>query len=169
MPLFSRLISIILRIGEIGCAAVVAGIIGNDLAHFNDADAFPNGRWIYTIVVAGISILLGIIWLIPFSESFTLWIGDLLVSFAWFAAFGVLVNALNKLNCGATFDWGHITDGGVCDRWKAVEAFSFISAILWLVSAIVGVWFTHRTRDRRPVAGNGLKTRRRFWGRRHVV
>ncbi|KAG5291869.1 integral membrane protein [Histoplasma ohiense] len=169
MPIFSRLISVILRIGEIGCAAVVAGIIGHDLARFDDADSFPNGRWIYTIIVAGISILLGIIWLIPFSQSFTLWIGDLLLSFAWFAAFGVLVDVLKKMNCGRTFDWGHITDGGVCSRWKAVEAFSFVSAILWLVSTIVGVWFTHRTRDRHPVAAGGPSTRRGFWGRRHAV
>lgn len=64
-------------------------------------------------------------------------IGDLLLSFAWFAAFGVLVDVLKKMDCGRPFDWGHITDGGVCSRWKAVEAFSFVSAILWLVSTIV--------------------------------
>ncbi|PGH03122.1 hypothetical protein AJ79_07449 [Helicocarpus griseus UAMH5409] len=156
MPVVSRLVSIILRIGEIGFAAVVAGIIGNDLAVFDDPGEFPEARWIYTIVIAAISILLGILWLVPFAETFALWPGDLLTSFAWFASFGILVDALNKVNCGKVFNWGEITDDGLCPRWKAAEAFAFLSAIFWLVSAITGVWFTYRHPDRqRGVAKNG--------------
>ncbi|EEH42512.1 uncharacterized protein PADG_07332 [Paracoccidioides brasiliensis Pb18] len=169
MPVISRMVSVVLRIGEIGFAAVVAGIIGHDVARTDNFPGFPLGRWIYALVVSGISMLLGLIWLIPFSASFVLWIADLIISCAWFSVFAVLVNWLNRRACGFIFDWGSITDGGVCDRWKAAEAFSFLSAILWLVSAIVGIWFTFRTRDRRPVAGDGYRTNRRFWGRRHAV
>lgn len=54
---------------------VVAGIIGYYLHQFSDADvdAWPQARWIYTEVVAGLSILLGLIWLIPFSFGFFSW------------------------------------------------------------------------------------------------
>jgi hypothetical protein len=52
---------------------VVAGIIGWFLHRFGDLDIWPEARWIYTEVVAGISILFGIIWLIPFSSGFFTW------------------------------------------------------------------------------------------------
>lgn len=52
---------------------VVAGVIGYYLHQFSDIDAWPQARWIYTEVVAGLSILLGLIWLIPFSSGFFSW------------------------------------------------------------------------------------------------
>ncbi|KAL4821128.1 marvel domain-containing protein [Aspergillus spinulosporus] len=146
MPVISRVLSVILRIAEIAFGAVVAGIIGWFLHRFGDLDAWPEARWIYTEVVAGISILFGIIWLVPFSSGFFTWPLDLLLSLAWFAAFGVQVDANHRLNCGSIWRWGFITDDTYCGRWKAAQAFSFLSAIVWIVSALVGMWFTFRVR-----------------------
>lgn len=106
-------------------------------------------------MIAGLSILLALIWLIPFSSGFFHWpstcfyheiyifegiltlsLVDILISFAWFAAFGILVDALHHLSCGSIWSWRFRGDA-VCGRWKAAEAFSFLSAIVWLVSAIV--------------------------------
>ncbi|KAJ5317515.1 hypothetical protein PENANT_c036G01141 [Penicillium antarcticum] len=166
MPVISRLVSIILRVAEIAFAAVVAGIIGHYLAGVdnssNDVDWWPQSRWIYTEVIAGLSILLGLIWLIPFSSGFFSWPLDILISFAWFAAFGVLVDTLRHLPCGSIWSW-HFRGQQMCGRWKAAEAFSFLSAIIWLVSGIVGIWFTFRVR---PSTTDG--TRRRRWGRSAV-
>ena len=61
---------------------------------------------------------------------------DILISFAWFAAFGVLVDTIRHLPCGSIWSW-HFRGDQTCGRWKAAEAFSFLSAIVWLVSAIV--------------------------------
>ncbi|PYH84741.1 hypothetical protein BO82DRAFT_328706 [Aspergillus uvarum CBS 121591] len=146
MPVISRLISIVFRVVEVICAAVVAGIIGHYLHQYN-GDAWPVARWIYTEVIAGLSILLGLIWLIPFSSGFFSWPFDVIISLAWFAAFGILVDAIHKLNCGSIWYWGGIIHNNSCGRWKAAEAFSFISAIVWLASALVGIWFTFRVRD----------------------
>ncbi|WEW55951.1 hypothetical protein PRK78_001386 [Emydomyces testavorans] len=168
MPVLSRALSFLLRIGELAFAAVVAGIVGSYLHDFDKANAWPQARWIYTEVVAGLSILLGLLWLLPFSSSFFLWPIDLLLSFAWFAAFGLLVDSLRGLNCGRVFAWSHLTHHNTCSRWKAAEAFSFLSAIFWLVSALVGIWFTFRVRDTRPVAGDAYGRRRRWFGRHHV-
>ncbi|KAJ0415074.1 LCCL domain-containing protein [Aspergillus carlsbadensis] len=143
MPVVSRLVSIILRIAEVAFAAVVAGIFGWFLHEFDGVDAWPRPRWIYTEVIAGLSILFGLIWLIPFSSGFFTWPLDLLISFAWFAAFGIQVHANNRLNCGSIWAWGRITDDSYCGRWKAGQAFSFLSAIVWIVSALV-------VRDTRP-------------------
>ncbi|KAL4793007.1 marvel domain-containing protein [Aspergillus venezuelensis] len=146
MPVISRVLSIVLRIAEIGFGAVVAGIIGWFLHRFEDVDVWPQPRWIYTEVIAGISILFGLIWLIPFASSFFTWPLDLLIALAWFAAFGVQVDANNRLNCGSIWRWGAITDDTYCGRWKAAQAFSFLSAIVWAVSTLVGIWFTFRVR-----------------------
>ncbi|KAF7136748.1 hypothetical protein CNMCM5793_006217 [Aspergillus hiratsukae] len=162
MPVISRLVSIILRVAEIAFAAVVAGIIGYYLHKFSDADvdAWPQARWIYTEVVAGLSILLGLIWLIPFSSGFFSWPFDVIISFAWFAAFGILVDAIHNMNCGSIWAW-HFTTNTInaCGRWKAAEAFSFLSAIVWLASALVGIWFTFRVRG---ANADGYHGRRRF-------
>ncbi len=61
---------------------------------------------------------------------------DIIISLAWFAAFGVLVDTIRQLPCGSIWSW-HFRGDQTCGRWKAAEAFSFLSAILWLVSGIV--------------------------------
>lgn len=73
---------------------------------------------------------------------------DILISFAWFAAFGILVDAVNHLPCGSIWSWEFGGGDPLCGRWKAAEAFSFISAIIWIFSALIGIWFTFRKRDK---------------------
>ncbi|CAG8115687.1 unnamed protein product [Penicillium salamii] len=187
MPVISRLVSIILRIAEIGFAAVVAGVIGHYLAKIRhapgDVDWWGQSRFIYSEVIAGISILLGLIWLIPFSSGFFSWPLDILISCAWFASFGVLVDYIKRQACGGIWSWhfGGWGSESLCGTWKAAEAFSFLSAIVWLASGLVvgvlsfiecrpctnirsqGIWFTFRTR---PSTTDG--THRRRWGRSAV-
>jgi Membrane-associating domain len=152
MPVISRLVSICLRIGELAFAVVVAGLIGSYLHSHDSGHSWPGGRFIYTEVVAAISILLALFWLLPFAGGFIHWPADVILSLAWFAVFGLLVNYIHGTDCKASvFDWAGITHGGVCNRWQASEAFSFLSAIFWIVSAVVGLWFVHRTHKNRAV------------------
>jgi len=119
MPVVSRLVSMALRFAELVCACVVAGIIGSYLDHYGEANAWPEARFIYTETIAGLSILLSLIWLFPFAGGFLHWPMDIVISAAWFAAFGLLVNALSRNGCGSSaFSWGGITQGGVCNRWS---------------------------------------------------
>lgn len=62
---------------------------------------------------------------------------DILLSLAWFAAFGVQVDTNDRFNCGSIWQWGAITDDTYCGRWKAAQAFSFLSAIVWAATALV--------------------------------
>jgi len=64
---------------------------------------------------------------------------DILISLAWFAAFGVLVDTIKHQACGSIWNWDSWDSRGhsACGRWKSAEAFSFLSAIVWLVSGIV--------------------------------
>jgi hypothetical protein len=97
--IIADLLSIILRLAEMAFAAIVAGINGHYLHTLRKVDAGHLWRFIYTEAVAGLSILLAIIWLIPFKGSFTHWPADLVISVAWFVAFGVLVDWLDD-QCG---------------------------------------------------------------------
>jgi hypothetical protein len=107
-------------------------------------------------VIAGLSLLLGLLWLIPTAHTFFIWPSklylffdcipglctnacqvDIVIALCWFAAFGLEVDALGNLNCGGAFSWGYIGDNDLCGHWKAAEAFSFLSALIWLVSGIL--------------------------------
>lgn len=86
-----RIVQMILRAAELAFAAIVAGVTGNYL-HKSSADSWALGRFIYTEVVAGLSMLLALIWLFPFTSSFIHWPADIFISILWWVAFGLLVN-----------------------------------------------------------------------------
>ncbi|OTB00667.1 hypothetical protein M426DRAFT_26369 [Hypoxylon sp. CI-4A] len=158
--ILTDLFAMILRLAELAFAAIVAGINGEYLHAVRNTDSWDQGRFIYTEVVAGVAIFLSLIWLFPFSGSFVHWPVDILISICWFAAFGLLVNALDG-GCGYVFDWGNVSfrRDDQCGKWKAVIAFAFLSAICWLVSAVIGlIWV--RDHERR--------TYRRRWYRSSV-
>jgi len=161
-----RILSICLRIGELAFAAVVAALSGEYLHLVRSTPNSSKGRFIYAEVIAAISILLALFWLIPFSGGFIHWPVDVLLSAGWFAAFGLLVKFIGPRNCGSIWNWSNLTQKSTCEKWKADVAFSLLSAIFWLVSALVGIWFVHRhNRTRRADAPIG----RRRWYRRHRV
>ncbi|KIW97967.1 uncharacterized protein Z519_01551 [Cladophialophora bantiana CBS 173.52] len=152
MPVVSRIVSIGLRVCELAFAGVVAGIVGSYLDDYRHGNGWPLARLIYIEIVAGISLLLGLLWLLPFAGGFFHWPMDIILSFAWFASFGLLVEWANGTSCdGDTFDWNQISFHGFCGRYRSAEAFSFLSAISWIFSALVGLWFVHRER-RKTVA-----------------
>ncbi|OBT87467.1 hypothetical protein VE02_03580 [Pseudogymnoascus sp. 03VT05] len=161
-----RIVGTLLRVGELAFAAVVAGLTGEYLHETRGQSNWSRKRFIYTIVVASLSIFLSLLWLLPFSGAFIHWPVDIIFFGLWIAAFGLLVNFIGPLNCGSIFNWGDITQNGTCQKWKADVAFSFLSAIFWLVSALVGIWFMRKhTPHHGAVAGDGIPARRRWYRR----
>ncbi|ERS95927.1 uncharacterized protein SPSK_00910 [Sporothrix schenckii 1099-18] len=164
------LFSMILRLAELAFAAIVAGLTGVYLHAVRGSSTWDQSRFIYTEVVAGLAILLAIVWLFPFSGSFIHWPTDLLISILWFVAFGLIVNWLHG-SCGNIFNWTGITinSGNSCPEWKANIAFSFLSAICWLVSALLGIYWVHRHRTVPATAAPpATGYRRRRWYRSRV-
>lgn len=166
--ILADLFSMILRLAELAFAAIVAGLTGDYLHSVSGSSSWAQGRFIYTEIVAGLSIILSIIWLFPFSGSFIHWPADLLISVCWFIAFGLIINWLDGA-CGNVFDWSGIAINGnnACPEWKADIAFAFLSAILWLVSALLGLYWIHRKRGPRGTGGT-TTTHRRRWYRSRV-
>ncbi|KAL1855393.1 hypothetical protein VTK73DRAFT_8545 [Phialemonium thermophilum] len=153
------LLSMILRLAELAFAAIVAGLTGDYLHSVRGSSSWDQGRFIYTEVVAGLSILLSLLWLFPFSGSFIHWPADVVISICWWVVFGLLVNFLHG-NCGYVFNWYGINFDGhnTCPQWKADIAFAFLSALCWLVSAFLGIYWVHRR-----VAPDGTYHRRRWY------
>jgi len=164
------ILSMILRVAELAFACIVAGITGEYLRNVQGSSTWDQGRFIYTEVVAGLSILLSIVWLFPFSGSFIHWPADLLISIMWWVVFGLLVTFLNG-TCGYVFDWSGAGFQDGCSKWKADVAFSFLSALCWLVSAILGIYWTHRrtARGTHHTTAPATTTTRRRWYRRSRV
>lgn len=158
--ILTDIVSLILRLAELAFAAIVAGLTGSYLHAMRYSSSWHQGRFIYTEVVAGLSIFLAILWLFPFSGSFIHWPVDLVISLCWFAAFGLMVNWLNG-SCGYVFNWTGISFNGTntCSEWKADIAFAFLSAICWLASALLGLWWIYR----RQSVPAGTTTRRRWY------
>lgn len=74
---------------------------------------------------------------------------DLLLCAAWFAVFGLLQDYYNdRMQCGSSWSWGGIdlTDN-YCGQWNAAQAFSFLAAVFWFASFVVGLLAWSR-RDR---------------------
>jgi len=163
----SRAISVFLRFGQFVSAAVVLGLVAHFLHQRDKYGVGPLGRSIYTIIIASLSVLLSLAWLIPTTHSMIGYVSDFVLSAAWFAAFGVLVNWVSRMNCGGIWYWGNIAvRGSYCGQWKAAQAFSFISAIFWFASFVLGLVVVHKL-NRRVAATDGTRTRR-TWHRSRV-
>lgn len=68
-------------------------------------------------------------------------------------------------DCGGTFDWGNIAfRGDQCGKFKTDIAFSFLSAILWLLSATIGfAWVRrHESLARRAESAHAANRHRWF-------
>ncbi|KAF1814931.1 integral membrane protein [Eremomyces bilateralis CBS 781.70] len=169
--MITRIISPILRFGEFVCATIVLGLIGYFLHERNETGFGPKGREIYTIVIAALSTLLSILWMVPLTTRLLLYPIDFILSFAWFSSFGALNNYTSDLGCGGWMDWTGITRGDQCGKWKATQAFSFIGACFWLASAILGIFMFHKRRSGTDATNGTTKTggRRGLFGRRSQV
>jgi hypothetical protein len=164
-----RIVAMVLRVAELAFGAVVAALVGQYLHYNQGASSWDLGRFIYTEVVAAVAIFFSLVWLFPFSYSFIHWPVDIVISICWFVAFGLLVNLFGD-SCGYIFNWGNVDPAGdSCGKWKAVMAFAFLSAICWLVSGLIGLfWVRDRTRVAAAPATTHT-TRRRRWYRRSRV
>ena len=68
----------------ISLAQVVCGLIGKYLHDYDNSHSdWPQARFIYTEVIAALSIVLSLLWLLPFAGGFIHYPADLLISAAW--------------------------------------------------------------------------------------
>ena len=88
----SKVVSVLLRIGELISACIVCGIMGRYLSLQHDANASYNSRIVYAVAMASISIFFSIVLMPPLKYSFMAFPLDLVLFVCWIVCFGLLVN-----------------------------------------------------------------------------
>lgn len=159
----SDILSFLLRVGELAFSATVAGITGWYLHQIRSVSDWSKKRFIYTEVVAALSILFSLVFLIPFTRSFMHWPIDLVLFVLWMVAFGLLVNFIGPMHCGSIWGWDGITGKSTCSKFKADIAFCFLASIFFLASALLGLYVMHRRRTGAVAGDRAVTGRRRKW------
>ncbi|KFZ25195.1 hypothetical protein V502_00327 [Pseudogymnoascus sp. VKM F-4520 (FW-2644)] len=92
----SRAISVVFRLMQLVPAAVVAGTLGHYLHNIHEAGVGSNGRVVYAIAIAGISIFFALVLMPPLTYSFYAFPLDFAIFVCWMVAFGLLVNLVGS-------------------------------------------------------------------------
>ncbi|KAH3950198.1 hypothetical protein HBH98_021440 [Parastagonospora nodorum] len=169
-----RLLSLSLRATQFLTSTIVLALAATILStrHTYPSEDALFARLIYILIIAALSLVLSLPWILPTTNAIVHWGADLLLAAAWFAVFGILQGWFSGwLRCGGgwadMWRWG---PGNKCGMWDAAQAFSFLAAVAWFVSFILGllVW---AKRDKGVVAGQaGAGTAgRRQWFKRSKV
>jgi hypothetical protein len=170
--IFSRLASLLLRLGQFLFAAIVLGLTAYFLHAHNRYGVGPFGRLVYSVIWSSLSIIAAIIWAIPTTSSMTGYVSDLgkshikmtcilpqcsstnnhflVFTAGWAAVFGLLVQWFNGAECGSAWDWTgfSLRRSNQCGQWKAAQAFSFLSMVFWFATFLLGLITVHRLSKR---------------------
>ncbi|KAK3995215.1 hypothetical protein QBC44DRAFT_366741 [Cladorrhinum sp. PSN332] len=163
----SKVLSVILRLGELACASIIIGLLGWFLGRLDEANAHTDSRIIYTMVIACIALALSIILMPPFTYSFMAFPIDFIFFVLFLVAF-CLLEALTGINTCSSFwywsYWGFYWGGfwrtptvvvtgpsdigwSGCSSWKTTLAFTFILSMTFLMSSGVGFYVVMKYRE----------------------
>ncbi|KFA63154.1 hypothetical protein S40285_09186 [Stachybotrys chlorohalonatus IBT 40285] len=144
-----KVISVLLRFGEFASSAIVLGLLSRISYLISDAHAHVDGRIIYAMVVAGMSIVYSVFFCPPFKSLFLSFPVDFILFVMWLIAYCLLQTRTAGRGCSARWYityWGWYWDrydNGGCGSWRTVLAFSFIAWVLHLASGILGAYVFH--------------------------
>lgn len=94
----SKVVSVIFRIFELISAAIVAGLVGEYLHYVSEANAHAEQRLVYTVSLAGISLLVCLVCMIPLKFAFYGFVLDFILFIMWMTSFGLLVGVSESFN-----------------------------------------------------------------------
>lgn len=141
--IFSKLARFVLRFFQFVLGLTVIGLYGQDLSNASKHHAYTDSKWVYAVVVAGISCVTVLIYALPNKWKFVSWYffaWDLVLVILWLALFGIF----GKLY----FHEDPEGDSGV-QRMKNAVWVDLVNAILWLITFLFsGAIFWHERRTR---------------------
>lgn len=155
-----KVASFLLRLSQFACAVIVLGILSRFCYLIGIAQVDVDGRIIYAMVVACISIIYSFFFCLPFKILFLGFPFDFVLFVMWLVAYCLLQTKTGSHTCSARwyynywgFYWGRFwrvgpvgtvnIDGAGCAQWRTVLAFSFVAWFLHCLSGIVGVYVFH--------------------------
>jgi glucose uptake protein GlcU len=97
----SKVLSVILRLGELSCSVIVLGLVGRVLWHVGQANTYSDARLVFVTVVACISTVASLLLMAPFTFSFFACPFDLVLFVLWLVAFILLeLASIPVMECG---------------------------------------------------------------------
>ncbi|KAI9147116.1 hypothetical protein HJFPF1_13148 [Paramyrothecium foliicola] len=155
-----KIISVLLRLGELASGVIVMGILARFCYLISIPQAWADGRVVYAMVCAGITIVYSIFFSLPFKPMFLAFPVDFILFVMWLVAFCLLQTRTRGHACSVDWYynyWGYYWgrhwrdgpagtvrfDGDGCAQWKTTLAFSFLAWFFHLLSGILGAYVFH--------------------------
>lgn len=88
----SKILLVLLRLGELACGSIVLGIIGHFFWTTSVGGVIePDGRLVYAAVIAALTVIASLVFIVPLAFSFWAFPLDFFLFFAWLVVFCVLI------------------------------------------------------------------------------
>ncbi|RVD81318.1 uncharacterized protein DFL_009185 [Arthrobotrys flagrans] len=138
--LTGRIILGILRLLQLALACAVIGLYGKYLARATDAGEHADARWIWAVVVGGLSIVTAILYSLPFWPLRFFFIWDIVLFICWLTVFAIFASLYMHEDPEGNHDIEQMRDAMWLD---------LVNWLLWLVSSVVGGWYFWKYRNER--------------------
>jgi len=180
----SKVVSVVFRLGELTCAAIVLGVLSHFVYVVDLGHGHIESKIIYAEVWAALSLTFSIILIPPLKYSFYAFPLDLIMFIGWMVAFGLLCNLTGAHTCSSYWYWNYwgyywgrfwyipassitlSTVGSVgCSEWRTALAFGFIGGFCWLANACIGLYVVVRKDDTTYQSPPPVNTGKHWWNR----
>ncbi|KAI1178834.1 hypothetical protein F4777DRAFT_586344 [Nemania sp. FL0916] len=124
-------------------AVTVIGLYGVDLDHARKEGKYTDGKWVYAVVVASLSAVTAILYLIPFILRFAVVpVWSFILFVLWIALFGLF---------GSMYIYEDPRGDSDIQRMKNAVWVDLANALLWLIGTVAAAayWWFHRERNTR--------------------
>ncbi|KAF8476195.1 hypothetical protein BDZ91DRAFT_210124 [Kalaharituber pfeilii] len=125
------------RILQATSAIATIVIWGGDVHAAQKAGRGIHSDWIFSLVISCMSLVVALVWLMPFIKSHRLFFVDVFFAVMWLIVFGIWARNYVPRDCRDNHD---------CQQLKYSIWFSLAALLLWLSSAIYGFWRFHKER-----------------------
>ncbi|KAI9844164.1 MAG: hypothetical protein M1837_005764 [Sclerophora amabilis] len=126
-----------LRVLQFVLALAVAGLYGTDLNNARKHELAGDPKWIYAVVVAGLSALTTLVYLVPFVKSYFMFGWDAILFLLWMVVFGTFGKMFIEEDPEG--------DGGI-QRMKNAVWVDLVNMVLWFITAVYGGFTFSRRR-----------------------
>jgi len=131
----------ILRLLQFALALAVCGLYGTDIQNANKHNRGADSKWLYAVVIGGLSVVTSLVYGIPIVKSYIFFAWDTILFILWIAVFGVFGKMYIREDAEG--------NSGV-QRMKNAVWVDLVNVLLWLVSAIYGAILFRASRPGRP-------------------
>ncbi|KAB5549411.1 hypothetical protein GE09DRAFT_966402 [Coniochaeta sp. 2T2.1] len=117
----SKVLSVLLRLWELACSAIVLGVVGGFFSRVNQANSYADNRLVYTIVIASISTAVSLLFMMPFTFTFMACPLDFILFALWLVAFILLEVLTGSHTCNASWYYNYYQRAAMSAHSKAAK------------------------------------------------